>query len=471
MTDTLTPEVGLTTAERALRGRTVRERVRRTAHGHWVPAADRPDPVKLLLQQEATRLPDLVPLRHERMSLSPFAFYRGAAIIFAADMAPVPRTGLEVQVCGDAHLANFGGYAAPDRSLVFDINDFDETLPGPFEWDLKRLAASFEIAARQIGFSEADRAAIVTALVASYCSTMAEMAAMGNLDVWYSRLTVDGIADRWGAEAGKAIRKRFEQAVRKAESKTRIQALAKLTTVDDGELRFVSRPPLIERVSELVDEVHYVGLVDHILGALDQYRLSLQPDRRELFDRYRFVDLARKVVGVGSVGTRCFVALLIGRDDEDPLFLQVKEAEASVLEPHLGASEYPQHGQRVVEGQRLTQAAGDVLLGWTQVEGFDDRAHDYYFRQLWDEKGSADVETFQPRGMSIYAQVCGYTLARAHARSGDAVAISGYLGNGTSMARAMTAFASAYADQNEADYRQFVAEVTGPSPASDAGRS
>ena len=278
---------------------------------------------------------ELVPVRHERMAASPFAFYRGAAIIMAADLASAPRTELRVQVCGDAHLANFGAYASPERTLVFDINDFDETLPGPFEWDLKRLAASFEIASRANGFDAADGDAVVTALVKSYCSTMAEMAAMGNLDIWYSRLTVDDLARRWGLEASKHIRKQFQRKVQKVESKTRLQALAKLTTLDDGELRFVSRPPLLERLSELVSGADYAALVDDINAALRQYRRTLQPDRRELFDRYRFVDVARKVVGVGSVGTRCWVALFVGRDDDDPLFLQIKEAEASVLEPHL----------------------------------------------------------------------------------------------------------------------------------------
>ena len=297
---------------------------------------------------------------------------------------------------------------------------------------------------------------------------MAEMAAMGNLDIWYSRLTVEDLARRWGIEASKHIRKQFQRKVQKVESKTRLQALAKLTTLDDGELRFVSRPPLLERVSELVSGADYAALVDDIAAAVRQYRRTLQPDRRALFDRYRFVDVARKVVGVGSVGTRCWVALFVGRDDDDPLFLQIKEAEASVLEPHLARSKFAQHGQRVVEGQRLTQAASDVLLGWTRLVGIDGQTRDYYFRQLWDEKGSAEVETFDPERMTIYARICGYTLARAHARSGDPVAIAGYLGNGAAMARAMTTFADAYADQNEADYRLFVARVT---PSKDIARA
>jgi uncharacterized protein (DUF2252 family) len=389
------------------------------------------------------------------MGASAFAFYRGAAIVMAADLAPLPRTGLDVQLCGDAHLANFGAYASPERTLVFDINDFDETLRGPFEWDLKRLAASFEIASRANGFDPSDSASIVTAMVISYCTTMAELASQGNLDIWYSRLTIDELGRRWGLEATKATRKQYEKNVQKVESKDRLHALAKLTTLDDGELRLVSRPPLVERVSDAVSGAEYAEVVDHVRQALQHYRRTLQPDRRELFDRYRFVDLARKVVGVGSVGTRCWVALLVGRDDEDPLFLQVKQAEASVLEPYLSKSKYPQHGQRVVEGQRLTQAASDVMLGWTRYVGVDGESYDYYFRQLWDEKGAAAVETFEPARMTIYGQICGYTLARAHARSGDPIALSGYLGSGASMARALTHFAAAYADQNETDHRTF----------------
>jgi uncharacterized protein (DUF2252 family) len=447
----------LTVQERALNGRTARERVRRSTHGEWAPAPDRPDPLELLRQQEVTRVPDLLPVRHERMGASAFAFYRGAAIVMAADLAPLPRTGIDVQLCGDAHLANFGAYASPERILVFDINDFDETLRGPFEWDLKRLAASFEIASRANGFDPSASAAVVTAMVISYCTTMAELAAKGNLDIWYSRLTIDELGRRWGLEETKAARRQYEKNVQKVESKDRLHALAKLTTIDDGELRFVSRPPLLARVSELVTGTEYAEVIDHVRQALQRYRRTLQPDRRELFDRYRFVDLARKVVGVGSVGTRCWVALLVGRDDADPLFLQVKQAEASVLEPYLSKSKYPQHGQRVVEGQRLTQAASDVMLGWTRYTGPEGDSYDYYFRQLWDEKGGAAVETFDPARMTTYAQICGYTLARAHARSGDPIALSGYLGSGASMARALARFAVAYGDQNEADYQKFVA--------------
>ena len=365
-----------------------------------------------------------------------------------------------MQLCGDAHLANFGAYASPERNLVFDINDFDETLPGPFEWDLKRLAASFEIAARANGFDARDGDAVVTALVTTYCSTMAEMAAKGNLDIWYTRLTVDDLAAVGALEESRASGSSSRARCRKVESKDRLQALAKLTTLDDGELRFVSRPPLLERMSELVSGTDYAELFDDIRAAVHQYRRTLLPDRRAAV-RPVPVGRRRQEGGrCGQRGTRCWVALFVGRDDEDPLFLQIKEAEASVLEPHLGRSRYTQHGQRVVEGQRQTQAVSDVLLGWTRYVGIDGQSQDYYFRQLWDEKGSAAVETFDPDRMTIYAQVCGYTLARAHARSGDPVALAGYLGNGAAMARAMTAFADAYADQNEADYRLFVARET-----------
>ena len=355
----------LTAQERTLRGRRTRERVPRTVHGEWAPAPDRPDPVELLARQEATRVPELVAVRHERMGASPFAFYRGAAIVFAADVASVPRTGLAVQACGDAHLANFGAYASPERNLVFDINDFDETLPGPFEWDLKRLAASFEVATRSNGFADRDRRAVVEAVTRSYCTSMSEFAAMSNIDLWYLKLDVVDVAARWGVDASKAMIKQFRRTVEKAESKDRLQAFAKLTTMDQGEPRFVSQPPLLDPIRELVGDEEYLEVMDLIKRALHAYRRTLQPDRRRLIDRYRFVDLARKVVGVGSVGTRCWVALFVGRDEDDPLFLQVKEAEASVLEPYLGRSTYAQHGQRVVEGQRLTQAATDILLGWT----------------------------------------------------------------------------------------------------------
>jgi uncharacterized protein (DUF2252 family) len=449
----------MTRSERADRGRAVRKEVPRTVHGDWFPATDRRPAVELLAEQEATRVPELVPLRHERMAESAFAFYRGAANIMAADLAPTPRTGLGVQLCGDGHLANFGGFASPDRAMVFDINDFDETLPGPFEWDVKRLAASFEVAARSKNLDEGVRQQVVRSLVDAYSASLREFSTMGNLELWYSRLTSDDIVLRFGGEVSPAATKRFEKAITKAQSKNNLKAFNRLTEVVDGEPRFRSDPPVLMPVDQLVpaDEAH--RLTDVIGHALTVYRRTLQRDRRHLLERYRFVDLARKVVGVGSVGTRCWVALLVGADEADPLFLQVKEAEASVLEPYLGRSGFEQHGQRVVEGQRLTQAASDIFLGWERLEGVDGVSHDYYFRQLWDWKFSADIESMEPETLGIYAQICGSILARSHARTGDGVAISAYVGRGGPFAEAMVRFAHLYADQNELDHQAFVETV------------
>jgi uncharacterized protein (DUF2252 family) len=451
--------------ERRAAGREARQRVPRSSLGDWSPAPDR-DPIALLTAQEATRVPELVPIRHERMAVSPFTFFRGAATVFANDVAPGPRTGLKVQLCGDAHLTNFGGFASAERKLVFDINDFDETLPGPFEWDLKRLAASFEVAARGNGFDEPDREKVQLELTGTYASSMRTFAEMSYLDIWYTQISMDQSNRYWTADLSKTTQKTVEQSARKAKGKDRLKALRKLTTVVDGEPRFLSDPPLLEPASELATHIDHQQLIDTVAGALRSYRHSLQPDRRSLLERYRFVDLARKVVGVGSVGTRCWVALLVGNDAEDPLFLQVKEAEASVLEPHLRPSEYAQHGQRVVEGQRLIQGSSDILLGWDRVQGVDGRDHDYYFRQLWDWKASPDVDDMEPDLFTRYAQLCGHTLARAHARSGDAVALSAYLGRGKSLGQALVRFASAYADQNEQDHAAFVAELA---PAAGAG--
>ena len=454
----------LTTDERRRSGRELRKRIPRSSFGGWQPAADRVDVVEQLAEQEVTRVAELIPVRHERMAVSPFTFFRGAAKVFAADLADQPRSGLTVQLCGDAHLSNFGGFASPERTLVFDINDFDETLPGPFEWDLQRLAASVEIACRDNGFDEADRRRAQTELVASYAKGMRQFSAMSHLDIWYTQVTLDQVTSQWGDELSKAMRERVTKSTEKAQSKNRLKAFKKLTTVVDGQPQFLSDPPLLERVTELSsgdDQAQITKLVDDVMTG---YRQSLQPDRRVLLDRYEFVDLARKVVGVGSVGTRCWVTLFVGKDDSDPLFLQLKEAEASVMEPHLGPSEYPQHGQRVVEGQRLTQAASDVLLGWERNIGLDGRPHDYYFRQLWDWKASADVAAMDPSMLVLYARLCAYTLARAHARTGDAIAISAYVGTGKTLGAAMTEFSFAYADQNERDHATFVAAV-----GSDAG--
>jgi uncharacterized protein (DUF2252 family) len=447
------PEIThLDPTQRAALGRTARRTVPRSSHAAWEPTATRADPVGLLHEQEVSRVPDLVPLRHERMLESPFTFYRGAAVIMANDLGKAPNTGLMVQACGDAHLANFGGFAAPDRRLVFDINDFDETNSGPFEWDIKRLAASFEIAARAREFSAKTARSIVLEVSKAYREAMAEFATMSNLDVWYSRLDAATVIERWRSQASPEEIKRFERMVTKAEGKTSLKALSKLTRVVDGEYRIVSDPPVVVPIPELMPEADAEQLRSWLLNEFRVYRSSLQPDRRNLLESYRLVDFARKVVGVGSVGTRCWIALLLGKDDSDPLFLQIKEAEASVLEPHAGKSGYASHGQRVVEGQRWLQSAGDILLGWVHLEGLDGVERDFYVRQLWDWKVAADTDVMLPEVFPIYAQMCGSTLARGHARSGDRIAIAAYLGSGDVFDKAIADFASAYADQNERDY-------------------
>jgi uncharacterized protein (DUF2252 family) len=441
----------LTVAERAARGKSVRADVPRRALGTWEAPANRPDPVSLLEEQAKTRVPELVPIRYGRMLASPFSFFRGAASIMASDLAGLPRTRLDVQLCGDAHLSNFGGYAAPDRRLVFDINDFDETLRGPYEWDLKRLAASFAVAGRSRGFDIERRHAINETVGRSYREAIAGFAAMRTLDVWYSRVDIDELAREWSSQASAKAVKQFERNVAKARTRDSLSALAKLTRIVDGEPRFASNPPLIVPLSELVPES-----AEQVLEAtrtmIRSYRRTLEDDRRHLLGRFRFVDAARKVVGVGSVGTRAWIALFVGRDTEDPLILQIKEAQASVLEPFLAKSEFSNSGQRVVAGQRLMQAASDMMLGWIRTEGIDGAERDFYIRQLWDSKGSAAVDVMKPSAMALYAKLCAQTLARAHARSGDAVAISTYLGSSSTFDRALARFAEAYADQNERDY-------------------
>jgi uncharacterized protein (DUF2252 family) len=442
-----------TMSERAAFGKAARAKLPRSSLGNWAAPAQRPDPLGILEEQEKVRVPELVPIRHGRMAASPFAFFRGAAAVMASDLAAESRTELNVQLCADAHLVNFGGFASPDRDLLFDVNDFDETHPGPFEWDLKRLTASIEVAARERGFERALRQDVVAWAARAYREGIREFANTPILDIWYSRLNVAGIERRWGQEAGgKAVRNLQQMAV-KAQSKDNLKAFDKLVTVDDGEIRFVSDPPLLVPVSELFSGVDAAQVQEAIAGSLFRYRATLAEDRRHLFDRYRFVDLARKVVGVGSVGTRCWVALLLGQDEHDPLFLQVKEAEASVLEAALGESAFPNHGQRVVEGQRIMQAASDIMLGWDRVEGPDGVTRDYYMRQLWDWKVSATVETMTPEILRVYAQICGWTLARAHARSGDATAIGAYLGASDTFDKAMVNFADVYAEQNDLDHR------------------
>jgi len=416
-------------------------------------------PLEVLAEQDEARVPELVPVRYGRMLASAFTFYRGAAAIMAADLAASPDSGLRVQLCGDAHLSNFGVFQAPDRQLVFDVNDFDETLPGPFEWDVKRLAASVAIGARDCGFKGPEREAAVLAGVSSYRTAMAEFAAMNEIDVWYSRLAVDDIVGRWQAKMTKQDRRRLEKNVAKARNKGSLRALAKLTETRDGELRIASRPPLLLPIGELAEREgqEVADIAARMMRLLDEYRGTLDDQARVLAGRYHYVDAAHKVVGVGSVGTRAFIALLLGRDDGDPLFLQIKEAGPSVLEPFAGASSFRHHGHRVVAGQRLTQAASDVLLGWLTAEGLDGKRRDFYVRQLWDGKGSAEIESMQPETMAGYAGLCGWSLARAHARTGDRQKIAAYLGKSDTFDRAIAEFSEAYADQNEIDYEVLLA--------------
>jgi uncharacterized protein (DUF2252 family) len=449
-------------SERAAEGKAARSEASRSSHAAWEPPADRADPVEILEAQARSRVPDLVPIRYGRMSVSPFTFFRGAAAVMAADLATTPSSGLRVQTCGDAHLSNFGVFAAPDRTLVFDLNDFDESLPGPWEWDVKRLTASFAIAGRANGFKRKERRAAVLAAASAYREAMRKFAAMRNLEVWYARLDTETILRDLRSEDPRAVG-RVEKVAAKARSKDHLRALDRLTHTVDGELRIISDPPLLVPLEELLPDDESRDVEQVLRGILDSYASTLQGDRRQLLEGYRFRHLARKVVGVGSVGTRAWVALLTGRDDRDPLFLQAKEAEASVLEPYAGESEFDNHGQRVVEGQRLMQAASDSLLGWCPAVGFDGQKRDFYVRQLWDWKRSAEIETLPPRGLAIYGRMCGWTLARAHARSGDPIAIGSYLGSGDAFDMAIAEFSELYADQSERDHAALVAAI-------DAGR-
>lgn len=450
----------LTPEERKARGNAARNECPRSGHGHWSPATSRPDPIALLEDQAATRVPELVPLRYGRMLVSPFTFYRGAALIMASDLAATPRSGLNAQLCGDAHLSNFGVFASPERQLMFDINDFDETLPGPWEWDVKRLAASFEIAGRDRGFAPEDRQSVVQSGVAEYRTRMLQLAAARNLDVWYAHIEISKLFEELSGSVTKKQRKRAEANIAKARTRDSMQAFSKLTHVVDGQRRIVSDPPLVVPVEDLMTSESDSNALNEQFHALIQtYRRTLETDRRELLESFQYVHAARKVVGVGSVGTRAWILLLLGRDGQDPLFLQAKEAQESVLERFVGKSKYRNHGQRVVAGQRLMQAVSDIFLGWEHVTGFDGMERDFYVRQLRDWKGSADIEAMVPSGMTAYSRMCGATLARAHARSGDRIAIASYLGKGDSFDRAIADFAVSYADQNERDYDAVVQAV------------
>ncbi len=449
----------LSVAERAARGKAARAEVPRTTHGEWSPPPTRANPVDVLERQAPSRIAELVPIRYGRMLVSPFAFYRGGAAIMAADLAVTPRSGLRAQICGDAHISNFGAFAAPDRTLVFDVNDFDETLPGPWEWDVKRMATSVEIVCRQHDLKPGKRRAAVTAGVREYRTAMRRFAAMGNLAVWYARLDEKELAARFEADVKEHDIEALRRAARKARAKDSVRALSKLTHEVDGELRFISVPPLIVPIEELLPERHAADLQQIFQGLVRTYRSTLPEDRRHLLESYRYVHMARKVVGVGSVGTRAWVILMVGLDGQDPLVLQAKEAQASVLEPYVGASLFPNHGERVVAGQRLMQAASDIFLGWDQVTGLDDIERDFYLRQLWDGKGSADIEGMTYERLVAYVKACGWTLARTHARSGDRVAIASYMGSGDVFDEAIATFSEAYADQNELDHRALLDAV------------
>jgi uncharacterized protein (DUF2252 family) len=443
----------LTVAERGEIGRSARTAVPRSGHAGFIAGPDRPDPIALLESQATTRVPELVPIRYGRMLVSPFTFYRGAALIMARDLADTPTTSLRVQLCGDAHLSNFGAFGTPERRLVFDINDFDETAPGPFEWDIKRLAASFEVAARDRGFTDPQRDAIVRECVGAYRGAITEFAGQTNLDVFYASLDIEQTLEKYRTIVPAKAAKRTDKNIAKARTKDSMQAFDRLTHEVDGEPQILSDPPLIVRVAELLPPEQAAEFADWLHGHLREYRRTLETDRRRLLERYRFVDFARKVVGVGSVGTRAWIALFMGRDGQDPLFLQLKEAQPSVLEAFAGRSDYRNAGHRVVAGQRLMQAAGDIFLGWLRVTNpLDGIERDFYVRQLRDWKGSAEIEAMIPEGMAIYARLCGWTLARAHARSGDPIAIAAYLGKSDAFDRAIAAFSASYADQNERDY-------------------
>src|SRR6516165_2170292 len=445
----------LTPAQSAAKGKAARTAAPRVSHAAFNPGADRPDPIALLEEQAKTRVPELVPVRWGRMLVSPFTYYRGAALPMASDLARTPTTGLAVQACGDAHLSNFGIFGSPERRLVFDVNDFDETLPGPWEWDVKRLAASLEVAGRDNGFTTKQRRDIVTAAAARYRRAMREFAGMTHLEVWYTRADVDEARAEIDAQLTARGRKTVDKSMAQPRTRDSMQAVAKLTRVVEGRPRILSDPPLLVPATELIpDDADREMFAAQMTRLIAGYRRTLETDRRYLLEQFEFCDLARKVVGVGSVGTRCWIVLMLGRDHGDPLFLQVKEAERSVLSRFAGASRYANQGQRVVAGQRLMQASSDIFLGWQRIEaGLDGRERDFYVRQLRDWKFSIDIQAMIPHGMRRYGELCGWTLARAHARCGDRIAIASYLGNSDVFDKAIAAFAVAYADQNERDYQ------------------
>ena len=455
------PPRRLTPAERKVRGKAARAEVPRESHAQWEPPADRPDPVDLLASQGASRVPDLVPVRYGRMMETPFTYYRGAALPMASDLSRTPATGMIVQACGDAHLSNFGLFGSPERKLVFDVNDFDETLPAPWEWDVKRLAASLEVAARDNGFSGKDRRKIVVASAQRYRQVMRQLAGESNLDVWYTQVDMDEFRARFDGLLKQTQRKALDKGLAKARTRDSMQELGKLTQLEDGKPRIIPDPPVIVPLRDLLgDLAGAIDLEKELKDLIAKYRRTLQADRRVLLEQYEFADMARKVVGVGSVGTRCWIVLMLGRDENDPLFLQVKEAEESVLARFAGPSRYDNQGERVVNGQRLMQAASDIFLGWQRATGLDGQSRDFYIRQLRDWKFSVDIAAMVPRGLRLYGELCGLTLARAHARSGDEIAIAAYMGASDVFDNAIGDFAAAYADQNERDFEAFTTAIT-----------
>jgi uncharacterized protein (DUF2252 family) len=451
----------LTPADRAARGKAARSDIPRETHAHLDLPGDRPDPVSLLEAQSAGRVPELVPVRYGRMMVSPFSYFRGAALPMASDLSETPVSGLAVQACGDAHLSNFGIFGSAERSLVFDVNDFDETMPGPWEWDVKRLAASLEVAARGNGFSGKERRGIVAAMTAQYRQAMRAFAGMSDLDVWYAHADMDQVMRQFKSRMKGRQRKEMGKGLAKARTRDSMQAVDKLTHLVDGRLRIISDPPLLVPIDEVLSgQADRKFIESELSDLIAKYRRTLETDRRFLLEQFEFADMAHKVVGVGSVGTRCWIVLMLGRNDTDPLFLQVKEAGESVLSRFVGASKYSNEGQRVVAGQRLMQASSDIFLGWQRTDaGLDQETRDFYVRQLRDWKFSIDIDAMVPRGMSLYGELCGWTLARAHARSGDRIAIAAYLGGSDVFDKAITQFAGAYADQNERDYDALVGAV------------
>jgi uncharacterized protein (DUF2252 family) len=448
----------LSRADRQARGKDARAAVPLESHAEFLPGASR-DPVGLLLAQAASRVPELVPVRHGRMLVSAFTFYRGAALPMAADLASTPASGLRVQLCGDAHLANFGAFASPERRLVFDVNDFDETLPGPFEWDVKRLAASLAVAGRDNGFTGKARRNVALAAAEGYRTAMRAFAEQAFLDVWYAHMDIEEAIGEFRSQIKAKKFKAFEKLMAKAHTRDSTQVLGKLTAVTDGRRRIISDPPMIVPVEEVFSDVQADAIYEQIRAVLGKYRRSLQSDRRHLLEQFTLVQVARKVVGVGSVGTRAWILLMDGGDGAEPLFLQAKEAQPSVLADYCGRSQYNNQGERVVAGQHLQQAQSDIFLGWTRITGPDGIDRDFYVRQLRDWKFSVPIEVMLPAGMTLYAQLCGWTLARAHARSGDRVALAAYLGGSATFDEAIADFAETYADQNERDYAALQAAV------------